>query len=300
MAAHSAGRLREGMRAAPRNSAGAPPAAEPLPQENVDDFLSGTSGTVGGVDALRRAASDEAVNAWELISGRRLRLALAARASPPQRRVLVLGIERSERRALAEAARTELARSRHRVELHTCAPEGKGKFENLNRLLAAHPAEDCDWLVVVDDDVELPRGFLDRFLFLCERFSLQLAQPAHRLVSHAAWPHTRRRPGSAVRETPFVEIGPVTAFARATFPVLLPFPELRMGWGLDAHWAALARAQGWRCGVLDAVSIRHRAAPAADAYSREAALAEARAFLAERPYLGAREAGRTLTTHHRW
>ena len=97
---------------------------------------------------------------------------------------------------------------------------------------------------MIDDDVELPRGFLDRFLFLCERFSLTLAQPAHRLHSHAAWEVTRRRPGSVVRETSFVEIGPVTAFARASFEVLLPFPELRMGWGLDVHWAALAREHG--------------------------------------------------------
>ena len=132
----------------------------------------------------------------------------------------------------------------------------------------------------MDDDIELPRGFLDRLLFLCERFDLQLAQPAHRLRSHAAWPVTRRRPGSVVRETGFVEIGPVTAFARATFDTLLPFPELRMGWGLDAHWAALAREHGWRCGVVDAVAIGHRAAPAASAYSHEAAVDEAREFLA--------------------
>ena len=68
-----------------------------------------------------------------------------------------------------------------------------------------------------------------------------------------------------------------------------------MGWGLDAHWAALAREHGWRCGVIDAVAISHSAAPAADAYSREEALAEARAFLAERPYLTADETQRTLT-----
>jgi hypothetical protein len=97
-----------------------------------------------------------------------------------------------------------------------------------------------------------------------------------------------------------VEIGPVTAFARATFDTLLPFPELSMGWGLDAHWAGVAREHGWRCGVVDAVSIRHRAAPAASAYSREAAVTEARAFLAERPYVSADEARRTLTTHRRW
>ncbi len=293
MAAHSTGRVREGWRE--RRGVQAP-----VTQAGAEDFLSGTSGTVGGLDALRRGAYDEAINGWELASGRRLRLALAARHLPPLRRVLVLGVVRPERRALAEAIRRELSSSRHDVELYTCPPQGRGKFENLGLLLAEHPVGAHDWLLVVDDDVELPRGFLDRFLFLCERFSLALAQPAHRLDSHAAWPVTRRRPGSVVRETSFVEIGPVTAFARATFPVLLPFPDLRMGWGLDAHWAAIAREQGWRCGVIDAVSIRHRAAPAAADYGRSDAVAEARTFLAQRPYLRAREAGRTLTTHRSW
>ena len=240
------------------------------------------------------------MNAWELASGRRLRLALAARRSPPARRVLALGVEREQHGALAQAIRTELSRSRHHVELRTRAPGGRGKFENLNLLLAEHPPDDCDWLLVVDDDVELPRGFLDRFLFLCERFGLQLAQPAHRLDSHAAWAVTRRKAGSVAHETSFVEIGPVTAFAHDTFPLLLPFPAVRMGWGLDVHWAALAREHGWRCGVIDAVSIRHRAAPAAADYGHADAVSEARAFLAGRPYLSAREAQRVLTTHRRW
>jgi len=297
MAAHSVGRLREGLHAHRRGPDPPPPTSG---GEEPEDFLSGASGTVGGIGALGRGARDEAVNAWELASGRRLLLKLAARHAPPVRRVLVLGVVRPERRVLAEAMRTELSSSRHDVELHRCPPDGRGKFENLNRMLEAHPADDRDWLLVVDDDVELPRGFLDSFLFLCERFSLQLAQPAHRQRSHAAWQVTRRRALSVARETCFVEIGPITAFAHATFSTLLPFPELGMGWGLDVHWAALARERGWRCGVIDTVSIRHRAAPAADAYSRDAATAEARAFLAERPYLSAREAQHTLTTHRRW
>jgi GT2 family glycosyltransferase len=291
MVAHSAGRLREGL-SARRTATPAATAGE--------DFLSGTSGTVGGLDAIRRRLRDGAANTWELASGRRLLLELAARRDPPRQRVLVLGVQRAEHDELSRRMRAELLSSRHDVAMHTRPPRGRGKFENLNRLLAEHPADDHDWLLVVDDDVELPRGFLDRFLFLCERFSLQLAQPAHCLDSHAAWPLTRRHPRSVVRETRFVEIGPVTAFARATFPVLLPFPELRMGWGLDAHWAALAAEHGWRCGVVDAVAIHHRAAPAAEAYPREEAVAEARAFLAKRPYLRASEAQRTLTTHRRW
>ncbi|HWF32265.1 MAG TPA: glycosyltransferase family A protein [Solirubrobacteraceae bacterium] len=299
MVAHSAGRLREGLRERGTRRDSSPGASNGRSAPG-EDFLSGTSGTVGGVDALLRSARDAAVDARELLGGGRLRLARAARTEPPRRSVLVLGVERPQHRELAERAHGELERSRHGVELHLCAPAELGKFENLNRLLAAHPPDDHDWLLLLDDDVELPRGFLDRFLFLSERFSLQLAQPAHRLNSHAAWPQTRRRAGSVVRETRFVEIGPVTAFSSATFATLLPFPQLRMGWGLDAHWAALAGEHGWRCGVTDAVAIRHRAAPAAEAYSRAAAIAEAREFLAERPYVGAAEAKRTVTTHRRW
>jgi GT2 family glycosyltransferase len=317
MAAHSWGRLREGLResrAHARDQAGGRAGAngsgataksisaadELAAGAGPDDFLSGASGAVGGFDAVRREALDEALDAWQLLNGRRLRLGLAARHAPPLQRVLALGVERPERRELAAAIRAELLSSRHDVELHTCAPGAHGKFENLNLLLAEHSAAGHDWLLVVDDDVELPRGFLDRFLFLCERFSLTLAQPAHRLNSHAAWPVTRRHAGSAVRETRFVEIGPVTAFASRAFPVLLPFPELRMGWGLDVHWAALAREHGWRCGVVDALAIGHRVAPAAAGYARADAVAEAREFLAERPYLSAREADRTLTTHRGW
>ena len=251
MLAHSCGRLREGLRER-SPTAGTGGQASPAPE----DFLSGTSGTVGGLDGTRREAVDAAVNAWEISSGRRLRLALAARHDPPLRRVLVLGVERPERRALAAAIGEELLRSRHDVELHTSAASGRGKFENLNRLLALHPADGHDWLLVIDDDVELPRGFLDRFLFLCERFSLVLAQPAHRLHSHAAWPVTRRRAGSAVRETRFVEIGPVTAFASRTFPCCCRFRSC--AWAGD--WTCIGRRSRASTAGVAGSSTRSRSA----------------------------------------
>ena len=46
-----------------------------------------------------------------------------------------------------------------------------------------------------------------------------------------------------MRETAFVEIGPVTAFHRDTFATLLPFPDVGMGWGLDVHWAAVGMTE---------------------------------------------------------
>ncbi|WP_354699248.1 hypothetical protein DSM112329_04959 [Paraconexibacter sp. AEG42_29] len=207
-----------------------------------------------------------------------------AGGATPDASVLVVGVERPG--SLMPAALDELARSRHPVivavgPLHP----GRGKFEHLNDQLAAHALDDHDWLLVLDDDVALPPAFLDVLIDQATRNGLKLAQPAHRLHSHAAWPVTRRH-GAGTRRTTFVEIGPVTLFHRDTFDTLLPFPqELRMGWGLDAHWAAVARDRGWPIGVVDAVPVGHTQAPAGAGYSREAAVDEARAFLAGRPYV---------------
>jgi hypothetical protein len=255
---------------------------------------------VGGVNGVLRVMLDLGEDALEIGSARRLRLARAARRSPPARRVLALCVERPEHGGRVTAIREQLARSRHQVELRRAPPADAGKFENLNMMLDGAALAEYDWLIAIDDDIALPRGFLDRFLFLAERFGLDLAQPAHRAASHAAWRVTRRRPGTVVRETRFVEIGPVTALARSTFSTLLPFPDLRMGWGLDLRWGALARDRGWRCGVIDGVAISHRAAPTGAAYSREQAVAEARAFLHDRPHLRAEEAQQTLVIHRRW
>lgn len=270
------------------------------PQVPADDFLSGTSGQVWGVRASARAVLfDGWADTLSLATGWPRRLRAAAR-QVPRRGVLALAVEHEGQPSRLPAAEAELKRSRHDVELVTGVVGGRGKFENLNELLARHPADGHDWLLLLDDDVALPRGFLDVFVFLAERFELRLAQPAHRWRSHAAWAVTRRRPGSLVRETRFVEIGPVVALHRDTFERLLPFPPLRFGWGLDLHWSALAQREGWRLGVVDATPVRHAMRRIAAAYSREEAISEARRFLAGRRYTPAREAQRTLAVHRRW
>jgi GT2 family glycosyltransferase len=280
LTAHSLGRLRAAL-------------ATPLPVADAPDFLSGASGTVGGKRGALLRAADRWLDFRE--APRRARLRRAARGEPPRRRVLALGIDRPG--SLMAAARSELLRSRHEVDVVTAPAGQRGKFENLNALLTEHDPSPYDWVLVVDDDVALPRGFLDAFLLAAERAGLRLAQPAHRLHSHAAWAVTRRQAGSTVRATTFVEIGPVTAFHRDAVAELLPFPEgLRMGWGLDVHWAALAAARGWPIGVVDATPIGHTQRPAASDYPRAAAEEEARAFLQGRPYVP-RDEVRTLAVH---
>jgi hypothetical protein len=266
----------------------------------TDDFLSGTSGQVLGIRATSRALVADAVcDAAALAQLWPWRLRRAA-AAAPRRRVLALAVEREDMPNLLAGAREELLRSHHDVRFASTTVGDRGKFENLNTLLAEHPALDHDWLLVIDDDVELPRGFLDAFLFLAERFGLRLAQPAHRHRSHAAFAVTRRRPGVVARETRFVEIGPVSAFHASTFGTLLPFPPLRVGWGLDAHWSALAAQLGWPIGVVDATPVRHGLRQIASSYDRGAAIAEAREFLAGRPYTRAIDAQHTLRTYRGW
>jgi GT2 family glycosyltransferase len=262
-----------------------------------EPFLSGTRGGAGGRKAIARDALADGVL---VARGIPYRLGRAAGRFPPRRRVLALGVESADGPNFMAHTREELERSRHDVEVRTATAGGRGKFENLNALLGEHGVEGRDWVLLVDDDVALPAGFLDRLLFLAERFDLDLAQPAHRHRSHAAWELTRRRTGALVRVTAFVEIGPVVALRASTFAQLLPFGDLRMGWGLDAHWAALARAYGWRMGIVDALPVTHLLRPVAGDYPADEAIAEARTFLAERPWLGREESQRTLAVHSRW
>jgi hypothetical protein len=276
---------------------------------SADDFLSGESGHVAGIRAVTKNTLRDRALDLRLALGSAGRAARAA--SGPPRKVLVAGIYGARSRRMERAAR-ELRRTHHDVEVvlgarAETAPElaavtaadhlEGGKFENLNALLESRAPVERDWLVVVDDDVVLPRRFLDRFLAICEALGFALAQPAQTWRSHAAWQVTRRRGGVVARETRYVEIGPVTAFRADALAELFPFPPLRYGWGLDVHWSALARDRGWKLGVVDALPVSHDWAPVAAGYSHEAAVAEAREFLRDRPYLPAELAQETVVAH---
>lgn len=274
-----------------------------------DDFLSGESGHVAGVRAVTRTRlADLALDA-------RLALGSAGRAARaadgPPRRVLIASIY-GEDLARIEPTIAELRQTRHHVEFAlgaqgAAAPPLRdvtvaenlsgGKFENLNAVLDGRDPASRDWVLVVDDDVLLPKRFLDRFLAICEALDFALAQPAQTRGSHAGWRITRRRGGAVARETRYVEIGPVTAFRADATAKLFPFPALRYGWGLDVHWSALAGENGWKLGVVDALPVRHDRAPVATTYSREAAVAEAREFLRDRAYLPADAAQQTVAVH---
>lgn len=268
-------------------------------------FLSGESGSVAGIRlGVTRTAADIALGVAALLTLAGHRLDRLAAQQPP-RSVRVVSIYRPGSRLPATLA--GLTSRRHSVcpVLGALGPEADpaltgltvltgmagGKFENLNQLLETAGAT-SDWTLVVDDDVDLPKRFLDRFIALVEFLGLDIAQPAQTMRSHAAWRVTRRRADLA-RRTNFVEIGPVTAFSRSVADALLPFPSLRYGWGLDNHWSAVAAERGWGMGVIDALPVRHEWQPVATGYTHADAIEEASRFLADRPYVHTERAQRT-------
>ena len=158
-------------------------------------------------------------------------------------------------------------------------------------------ADGFDWLLLVDDDVRLPRGFLDAFLLCAERFGLRLAQPAHAFASHAAWDVTRRRPGLLARSgRGSSRSGPSPRSTATRSTRCCRSPTSRWAGASTRTGARVAAERGWPIGIVDATPVRHLR-PVAGDYPRDAAIAEAEAFLDGRAYVTREQAGETLAEH---
>lgn len=214
---------------------------------------------------------DACADVWVALALRRHRA--AARRLPPQA-VLLAGIEVPGREAdLARVVGAIAAGTRHRLTVALTRMQDMGKFDNVNRAIAGHDPARHDWLLVVDDDVALPKDFLDLLLYFAAAHALKLAQPAHRFLSYSTYAVTERHFGALARRCGFVEIGPVTLLHRDSFAELLPFPSMRWAWALDLLWADVARRHGWAMGIIDATPIRHLR-PVGGAYDTQAAREE--------------------------
>ena len=113
-------------------------------------------------------------------------------AEGPRREVLVLSIYGRDAKQLVAALRP-IRESVHnvRVALGSMGPAASeladetamselsgGKFANLNRVAETAGPLAADWVLILDDDVDVDRHFLDRMLVVAERYRLTLAQPA--------------------------------------------------------------------------------------------------------------------------
>lgn len=148
------------------------------------------------------------------------------------------------------------------------APEPVPKFTLINRLIATLQLANFSHLIVTDDDIEIPPGFIDDFIGLQDHYGFALAQPARTLESNIDHPVTLESHARMARQTRFVEIGPLFCVASAAFPLIVPFDEsFPMGWGLDHVWPIQLEQKGLSMGIIDRRPVHHRFRPLGSTYS---------------------------------
>ena len=160
----------------------------------------------------------------------------------------------------------------------------------VNRALADVDIGGFDYVLVVDDDIYLPRQFLPSFLAYQEAFDFALAQPARAWHSHFDHAIALRRPWLLARRTRFVECGPLMSFRRDAAAVLLPFAHPEQLWGLDFVWPVALERRSLKIGIIDAVAVDHSLRPQAAAYDKSRHDAAMHRFLADTPHLPMAEA----------
>jgi hypothetical protein len=170
------------------------------------------------------------------------------------------------------------------------------KFPLLAKLIDGFPPRDGDVVVVSDDDLAFRRGSIGSFLAVMNAAALDLAMPAHSGRYNVGHVLTISKPRTVARVTAFVEIGPLFAVS----PALRDrwrhdLDDVRMGWGLEARWSAY-RADGFRLGIVDAVTFRHLG-KIGTAYDVDAAFAERDRLFAEAGVSGMEE---LFVTENRW
>ncbi|MFY9479109.1 MAG: hypothetical protein WAQ08_15805 [Aquabacterium sp.] len=158
------------------------------------------------------------------------------------------------------------------------------KFAVLNLLLEGVDLAQYDLLIVSDDDVFVPDGFLDTYVSVQHALNLDLAQPARAIHSFYDHRFTLRRPWLSGRLTRFVEIGPIFSMTPAAFERLVPFDiGSPMGWGLDLVWPKLM--EDGRLGIVDRVSVDHSYRGQSMTYARETTVARTKDYLAGTPHV---------------
>lgn len=172
------------------------------------------------------------------------------------------------------------------------------KFTLLNYLLATTAWRLYDYVILCDDDIRLPGGFIDKFISLQKQFNFALAQPARTHNSYIDHPITEQVDGMLARETRFVEIGPLTSIRADLMRIIAPFDETApMGWGLDFVWPCIASEHNLKLGIIDATPVDHSMRAPVTAYDGTSTRRRMQHYLSSRNHLSKEDAFTTIILH---
>jgi len=232
----------------------------------------------------------------------------AARAVPSAR-VLVLGVYLADRANSAEhlverfSASPGLVVEQRWVALGGRAPDGplgtvtvqtgskpSPKFTLINKLLRPGDLDRFDFIVVCDDDIHVPHGFLPALIGHQQALDFAVAGPARTWNSHFDHAFSLRRPWLRARQTRFVECGPLVSFRQDAARFLLPFDDADAMWGFDFVWPEVIGRHGLAMGIVDALPVDHSLRAQAAAYDKSGEQAAMTRYLAATPHLSMAEA----------
>lgn len=224
-------------------------------------------------------------------------------------RVLVVGIVLADVANLADSIARSLASSREwaveqqwivigksplrdaSLQVVETLSSSEPKFVILNRVLGSTNLCDYNYVVITDDDIELPPFFLDRYLAWVGKYNFALAQPARTHDSYIDHRFVEQLDGISARQTRYVEIGPLFSMREDALPILTPFDVTSpMGWGYDFTWPVTIDAAKLKMGIVDAVPVSHRMRKPVANYVHSDADGQMKEYLAGRSHLKPEEA----------
>ena len=168
--------------------------------------------------------------------------------------------------------------------------EPKPKFTLVNQLLRPDDLAAHDFIVVCDDDIHVPHGFLPALIGHQQALDFAVAGPARTWNSHFDHAFSLRRPWLRARQTRFVECGPLVSFRQDAARLLLPFEDADAMWGFDFVWPEVIGRHGLAMGIVDALPVDHSLRAQAAAYDKSGEQAAMARYLAATPHLSMAEA----------
>ena len=237
--------------------------------------------------------------------------------SPIRKRVLIVGVVLQDRKNHYKHISSELSKSKYhevhqiwavlksdkKLQLsdnvtHVYFDEFIPRSALINTMINKYSSGTYDYIIITDDDIRLPKNFLDQFLIRQELFDFSLAQPARTPTSLISHTITKQRRDLLARQTLFVEIGPLISIRNDVHDLILPLDEgSPMGWGLDYVWPSLLLDKKKKMGIIDSVPIAHTLRPTGKSYGYDKAKADMENYLSLNSHLKVDESHTVLVEY---
>ena len=140
---------------------------------------------------------------------------------------------------------------------HAWVQDRKEAWRKLKELLAANHVSKYDYLLLINDEVLLPRGFAATFFGLQRKLDFLAAQPALTAQTLMGPSISVQHTGTIARETSGYRFGPVVSVHNSLFDIV---PHMFNADNADLNWytpCVPLLGESIRSGIIDAVPVAH-------------------------------------------